>query len=83
MKHSERILSKISDKECKRISRKVIKSLIKRSGKSPEDYAVLNNLWDEICVQVQDSYSFMWDAYEDTIFSLLMSEVKQLEGHIA
>ncbi|WP_045211262.1 DEAD/DEAH box helicase family protein [Desulfonatronovibrio magnus] len=33
--------------------------------------------------QFQDSYSFMWDAYEDTIFSLLMSEVKQLEGHIA
>jgi len=31
------------------------------------DDSGLKNVWEEICVQIQDDYSFHWDVYEDTI----------------
>lgn len=37
---------------------------------SPED-CQLENLWDEICVQIQTVESFFWDAYEDYIDSII------------
>lgn len=31
------------------------------------DDSTLNNAWEEICVQVQDEYSYCWSAYEELI----------------
>lgn len=39
----------------------------------------LTNTWDEICVKIQDEYSFKWDLYEDTIHNLVNEAVNQLE----
>lgn len=83
MDHSERILSKISEKECKRVSRKVIRSLTQmKDGLQAEYESVLKNIWDEICVQVQEEESFMWPEYLDTMFALVRSEVEKLDDTI-
>ena len=31
----------------------------------------LKNVWEEVCVQVQDEQSFFWDTYVETMESLL------------
>ncbi len=83
MDHKERILSKISEKECKRVSKKVIRSLTQMTeGLQSGDGSVLKNLWDEVCVQVQEEESFMWPEYLDTMFPLVKSEVEKLDEAI-
>lgn len=34
--------------------------------------------WDEICVQIQDEYSFHWDVYEESVENHLAFEIKDL-----
>ena len=42
------------------------------SGKmTSEEDSGLENLWDEICVQVQGESSIFWDAYEEYVASLI------------
>lgn len=54
----------------KAIVKEVVENLISLDDKNMllagEDSG-LQNVWEEICVQVQDDYSFHWDAYENTI----------------
>jgi hypothetical protein len=38
----------------------------------------LRNAWDELCVQVQFEESIYWDAYEQTITSLVAGEFDKL-----
>ena len=49
------------------------------NGMQSGDDTPLKNLWDEICVQAQDKDSVMWDAYSDTIHSLVLEEVAKLD----
>lgn len=49
------------------------------NGMQSGDDTTLKNLWDEICVQAQDQDSVMWDAYSDTIHSLVLEEVAKLD----
>ncbi len=83
MDYRDKIISDIAEKECKRISRKVILALQKMTedmqsgGDSP-----LKNIWDEICVQVQYQESEMWDAYLLTVSQMILPEVEKLDKHI-
>ncbi len=40
------------------------------------DDSGLKNVWEEICVQVQDEQSFFWDTYVETMESLLSGYVE-------
>lgn len=44
------------------------------------DDSGLKNVWEEICVQVQDEESFFWDAYVETMSDLLAGFVELLES---
>ena len=41
----------------------------------------LKNVWEEICVQVQDEQSFFWETYVETIESLLAGCVEMLDAN--
>lgn len=43
------------------------------------DDSGLNNVWEEICVQVQDEQSFFWETYLETMVSLLAGYVGLLD----
>ena len=43
------------------------------------DDSGLKNVWEEICVQVQGEESVFWDAYVETIESLLSGSVELLD----
>lgn len=60
--YRDRIISGVAKIECLKISRKIIRSLQKMTaGMQSGDGTPLKNIWDEICVQFQESV--MWDAY--------------------
>ncbi len=42
------------------------------------DDSVLNSVWEEICVQVQDELSYHWDAYDETAYRVVELEVLRL-----
>lgn len=39
----------------------------------------LKNVWDEICVQVQDEHSVFWSAYVDVIEGCILAELEPLK----
>lgn len=53
---------------CQRISRRIIRDCqsLKDCLLSGDD-TVLGNIWDEVCVQIQDSESIYWDVYEEAL----------------
>lgn len=42
------------------------------------DDSILQNVWEEVCVQAQAEHSVYWDAYIETIESLLVQAVNAL-----
>ena len=73
------IARQLAEHTAKRITRKAIAILqgltdCKLSG----DDSTLENTWDEICVQVQGEESYGWDVYEETIETMLESEIAKL-----
>jgi hypothetical protein len=73
------IVRDLAEIVCRRIARRVMRSLqgmtdTRLSG----DDSVLANVWDEICVQVQFEQSVFWDAYEQTVTSLVAGEFAKL-----
>ncbi len=46
------------------------------------DDTPLKNVWDEVCVQMQQAESLMWDAYILTMKSIVAREVQILETPI-
>ncbi len=80
MNYRDKIICDFAEAACNRISRKVIRSLTRMTnGMQSGDDTPLKNIWDEICVQAQDQDSVMWDAYSDTIHSLVLEEVTKLD----
>jgi len=79
MDYKDEIITEISDIESKRISHKVIRDLqkMKECMLSGVD-TILKNVWDEVCVQVQDEESWEWDSYLDMISSIIRYEVRKL-----
>ncbi len=79
----EKVISEIANVECERISRKVILALQKMTDclMAGSDSG-LKNVWDEICVQVQEEYSYHWDSYVETVEGLAEAEVGKLSKSI-
>ena len=74
------IISRIADRECQRISRKVVRSLQRMTeGMQSGDDSGLRNVWDEVCVQVQDQETEMWDVYLETIRSMATGHLADLD----
>lgn len=81
MSYPERVLWRIADCECERISRKTILALQRLTEpdcllSGPETN--LKNAWDEICVQMQGEKSFFWDAYLGTTTPHIAFAVEKL-----
>jgi hypothetical protein len=73
------IIKEIAESTAKAISRKVILALQKMKDEMQSgDDTPLGNVWDEVCVQVQGEEFVFWDAYLDTIDSLLLDQVGKL-----
>lgn len=80
MNHKDKIISALAEAACEEISRKVIRSLRKMTaGMQSGDDSPLKNIWDEVCVQIQDQESAVWDYYLETVESLVMQELKGLD----
>ena len=79
MEYKDRIIKRFAECTCDDISEKVIKSLqnMKENLLSGDD-TPLENVWDEICIQIQHQYSIYWDTYLITIESLIKDEIKKL-----
>jgi len=81
MNCQDKIISDLAHSACEKISRKVIRSLTKMTdGMQSGDGTSLKNIWDEVCVQVQDQESVTWEAYLDTIQSLILGELVGLDS---
>jgi hypothetical protein len=81
--YKDNIIDYVAEEACKKTSEKVISSLQKMTeGKQSGDDSPLENVWDEICVQVQYEQSFWWKFYLDTIRSTIQIEVKRLNVQI-
>jgi hypothetical protein len=78
MSRQKRLLSELADQETRRISRRVIRLLqAMKDGLLSGDDSILENAWEEICVQVQDQKSFHWEACEDTTLCVILQEVEK------
>jgi len=82
MKPEEKIVEELASEIGKRITRKTIRDLQKmgeefmQSGDSG-----LENVWDEICVQVQYDKSMFWDLYDDIVHGIVGGYVPELPKH--
>ena len=77
------IISRIADRECQRISRKVVRCLQRMTkGMQSGDDSGLRNVWDEGCVQVQGEHSVMWDVYLETIRDMITGHLANLDGAV-
>lgn len=45
------------------------------------DDSGLQNLWEEVCVQVQLQHSHFWNIYEEMMESMVEHEVSKLKPH--
>ena len=80
MKPEEKIVEELASEIGKRITRKTIRDLQKMGEEfmSSGDSG-LENVWDEICVQVQYERSFDWEAYDETVRQFVVLYVRELE----
>jgi hypothetical protein len=79
---SEKITNQLANTISERISRKVELSLKgMKDGLQSSEYSGLENLWDEVCVQVQSAHSMFWSLYDNLIYGLTLSNVKKLESY--
>ena len=83
MNYKDKIISAFARIGCEKVSGNVIRDLRKMTeGMQSGDDSNLKNIWDEICVQVQDVESAMWDFYVDVMGSLIQREVEHLDVEI-
>jgi hypothetical protein len=79
---SEKITNQLANTISERISRKVETSLKEmEDGLQSSEDSGLENLWDEVCVQVQSARSMFWSLYDNLIYGLTLSNVKELEPY--
>lgn len=81
--YRKRIIDGIANRECKKIVSNII-CLFQQltEGMQSGDDTPLNNLWDEICVQVQGEESVFWGAYLEDISLAIKREVGDLDTEI-
>jgi hypothetical protein len=80
-----KLLFDLYDYYINQISETVIEKLKKSNNKNyllSGDDSGLTNIWEEICVQVQDEYSEYWEVYKDTIKDFIETEISNQPGVI-
>lgn len=77
----EEVLTAFAEKISKSIIRKTIADLQKMPYTQSGDDTVLENVWDEMCVQQQFELSFFWSAYVETAKRVINNHVSDLEKH--
>src|SRR5437773_8626115 len=76
----DKIIWKLANRACNRISRRVIRTLQKMTeGMQSGNDSRLKNIWDEVCVQVQGQESMMWEAYLDTMRGVIVRALPQVD----
>lgn len=81
MRIEQHVVNAWADKIASRIIKKAIADLKNmNSGEMLSgDGSGLKNVWEEVCVQVQDEQSFYWDTYEEAIGGQLARYVELLD----
>ena len=80
----DRIISEFARRACKAVSARVIRELQKiTQGMQSGDDSCLENIWDEVCVQVQGEESVMWELYTDMIEDIIRTGVEKLDEETA
>jgi hypothetical protein len=82
MKPEEKIVEELASEIGKWITRKTIRDLQKMG----EEFMLsgdsgLENVWDEICVQVQYDKSMFWDLYDDIVHGIVGGYLPELPKH--
>jgi hypothetical protein len=76
------VITPFAEAICKRVARKSISQLQRMtSGSLSGDDAGLENIWDEICAQVQYQESIHWDLYDDIVRDVVRIGTKELQRH--
>jgi len=79
MEDLKQIIASIAEQECTRIASRVARDLRRvTQGMQSGDGSGLANLWDEVCVQVQDQESVIWDHYLDIMREMIEKRVEPL-----
>lgn len=81
MKSGRDILGPFAYDLTKRITEKSISFFQDSSQTISADDSGLENIWEEICVQVQSEHSFYWNAYDEIVRSRITGYVNVLKGH--
>lgn len=80
MNVEEYIVKNVAFSACGRVSKQVRLSLQRtKEGMQSGDDSGLNNVWEEMCVQVQEGPSPVWEAYVHTVHKLVAKELKSLQ----
>jgi hypothetical protein len=72
------IVQAVAREAANRATRRVITQLQRLNDTLSGDDSELENVWDEICVQLQDEESVQWDAYEETVRMLVETIVEKM-----
>src|SRR5687768_8240623 len=82
MTHRDQIIEKLAGISCEQICRRAIRLLQKMDCKLSGDDSELQNLWEEICVQVQFEQSVCWEVYLETIQACVQNDVEELPNYV-
>lgn len=82
MTHRDQIIKNVADHTCEQICRRAIRLLQKMDCTLSGDDSVLQNPWEEICVQVQFEQSIHWQVYMETMQACVLGDVESLPTHL-
>lgn len=83
MKSERDILLPFANDLATKITKECISFFEESTQTMSGDDSQLGNVWEEICVQVQSEHSFYWEAYDETVRSLISDYVSKLKVHEA
>ena len=75
------ISKEISNKLSKKIARQTIRWM--QGQNTAIDIGYLENLWDDVCYQLQAGRSYSWNHYDFAIMTYVISKLEELSGYEA
>ena len=75
------IVRRVAEIAADRVTRNVIRDLEQMTERLSGDDFELKTTWDEICVQIQDQESVVWDAYDEIVRGMVGVFVAELPRH--
>jgi hypothetical protein len=75
------IVRAIAEKAARHVTRKVIAALQYMTDMLSGDDSGLETTWDEICAQVQYEKSLSWNSYDDTVRTIVGTQIATLPKH--